>query len=86
MISYGNHGGRDGGTGRITGGHDGRPGDIGIAGDGIDSGGDGISWCRARRGRGMRELLGNGCKAVVPQANETCMVGLRIEPVVHSTI
>ena len=86
MISYGNHGGRDGGTGRITGGHDGRPDDIGMAGEGIDSGGDGISWCRARRGRDMRELLSNGCKVVVPQANEKCMVGFRIVPVVHSTI
>jgi hypothetical protein len=28
-----------------SGGHDGRSDDIGIAGDGIDSGGDGISWC-----------------------------------------
>ena len=37
--------GADVGAGRITGGHDGRPDDIGIAGDGIDSGGDGISWC-----------------------------------------
>ena len=45
MTSYGNHGGGDGGTGRITGGHDGRPDDIGMAGDGTDSGGDGISWC-----------------------------------------
>ena len=45
MISYGNHGGRDGGAGRITGGHDGRPDDISMAGDGIDSGGDGIRWC-----------------------------------------
>ena len=58
MTSYGNHGGRDGGTGRITGGHDGRPDDTGM----------------------------KGGKAVVPLANETCMVGLRIEPVVHSTI
>ena len=37
--------GADVGAGRITGGHEGRPDDIGIAGDGIDSGGDGISWC-----------------------------------------
>ena len=36
---------RDVGAGRITGGHDGRPDDVDIAGDGIDSGGDGISWC-----------------------------------------
>jgi hypothetical protein len=47
MISreeYGN-GGRDDGTGRITSGRDGLPNDIGIAGDGIDSGGDGIRRC-----------------------------------------
>ena len=53
MISreeYGNGGRkifRDDGTGRITGGRDGLPDDIqvGIAGDGIDSGGDGIRRC-----------------------------------------
>jgi hypothetical protein len=38
--------GSDVGAGRITGGHDGRPDDIRIVGDGIDSGGDGTSWCR----------------------------------------
>jgi hypothetical protein len=67
---YGN-GGREGGTGRITGGHDGRPDDIGISGD-------------ARRRR--VELRDNGCQAVVPQVKEMCMVGPWIESVVHSTI
>jgi len=38
--------GSDVGAGRITGGHDGRPDDIRIVGDGIDGGGDGTSWCR----------------------------------------
>ena len=38
-------GGWDGCTGRVTGGHDGRPDDTGIAGGGIDSGGDCISLC-----------------------------------------
>jgi hypothetical protein len=35
----------DGGAGRTSGGHDGRPDDIGIVGDGIDGGGDGTRWC-----------------------------------------
>jgi hypothetical protein len=63
--------GSDVGAGRITGGHDGRPDDIGISGD-------------ARRRR--VELRDNGCQAVVPQVKEMCMVGPWIESVVHSTI
>jgi hypothetical protein len=67
-------------TSREEYGNGGRPDDIGIDGDGIGSGGDGISRCRSG------EPVGDGCLAGVPQPDETFMVGPRIEPVVHSTI
>jgi hypothetical protein len=47
-----------------------------------------IDGCLNNVVRGCRsgEPVGDGCLAVVPQPNETLMVGPRIEPVVHSTI